>query len=59
MLLKKSLDSIITYRKIILSSALMYYNIFTMSNVMQVLLNPYICYEINKFSKIYKRPQCH
>lgn len=59
MLLKKSLISIIIYTKIVLRSSHTCYNIFAMSNVMQVLLNRYICYEMNKFLKMYNRPQCH
>ena len=59
MLLKKSQDSIIIYRKIVLGSAHIYYHIFTISNMMDVLLNRPICYDLNKLSKTYKRLQCH
>jgi len=59
MLLKKSQDNIIIYKKIVSGSAHIYYHIFTMSNVMHLLRNSSICYELNKFSKMYGRPQCH
>ena len=60
MLLKKSQDSIIIYKKIVLGSAQIYYHhIFTISNMMDVLLIRPICYDLNKLSKTYKRLQCH
>ena len=56
MLLKKSQDSIIIYKKIVLGSAQIYYHhIFTISNMMDVLLIRPICYDLNKLSKTYKR----
>ena len=55
MLLKKSQDNgIIIYRRIVLGSDHKFYHIFTMSNVMHVLLNRSICYDLNKFSKMYE-----